>query len=278
MLFRSPEAAPTPIVELDPQVIIKDAQVSDDVPLPISAQYEASDAGDVLIREASGDPFFIGFAGANHYPPATEILDPLMVQAATMRDLDARGEAITYGFVMFSKRITKERVAALEELGVRVLGFHPHYAMRVAMPLDVAGAVSTLEFVRWVGAAQPSQKLHPALDAEMAKVPTDEPVRIYVSVFESDMNEASTFTEIGRVDLSGPNAVDSPDARLTRVWQSNGWMHDALTQQGAQIESYAPRLHTFQIVIDRSRIEDLAARDFVQFIEPVPVADRKSVV
>ena len=270
---KSRGAAPTPIVEEDLQVVVKDAVVSDEVPLPIGAEYEASDAGDVLIREASGDPFFIGFAAAKHYPPATEILDPLMVEAASLQDLDARGEAITYGFVMFSKRITEERVAALEEMGVRVLGFHPHYSMRVAMPLDVAGAVSTLDFVRWVGAAQPSQKLHPSLAAEMAKVPANEPVRIYVSVFESDMNEASAFTEIGRVDLTGPTAVQAPDdARLTRVFQSNGWMHQAIVQQGGQIESYSPRLHTFQVVIDRSRIEELANRDFIQFIEPVPVA------
>ncbi|QDV06000.1 Bacillopeptidase F precursor [Planctomycetes bacterium Poly30] len=272
------EAPPTPVDDTDLPVLIQDEMLDDRVPLPIPARYEASDAGDVLVEEASGDPHFLGFAGASHYPPATEILDPLMIQAAALRQPDARPEAVTYGFVMFFKRITPERVSELEELGVRVLGFHPHYAMRVALPVDVIGAVSTLDFVRWVGSARLEQKLHPALDAELDKTPAGEKVRIYVSVFESDMNDASTFTRIGRVDTTGPvPAGESAEDRRTQVWQSNGWMQAALEEAGAEVISYSPRLDTFQVLIDRAQIESIAARDFVQFIEPTPEAQLNAV-
>lgn len=267
------EAAPVPVDNADLPVTILDVQVDDSIPLPIPARYEASDAGDVLIEEASGDPFFLGFAGGSHYPPATEILDPALIQAATLSTPDARPDAVTYGFVMFSKRITPERITELEELGVRVLGFHPHYAMRVALPVDSLGAVSTLDFVRWVGAARSEQKLHPALEAELQKTPAGEKVRLYVSVFESDMNEASAFTEIGRVDVMGPTPVaGQADNRRTRIWQSNGWMHAALEESGAEVVAYAPGLDTFQVLVDRALIEDLSNRDFVQFIEPTPDA------
>ncbi|MGK0480740.1 MAG: hypothetical protein ACJAQ3_000705, partial [Planctomycetota bacterium] len=272
------EAAPVPVDDTELPVIVEDVTPDDAVPLPISARYEASDAGDVLVKEASGDPFFLGFAGGDHYPAANEILDPLVIEAIGQPYLDARPDAVTYGFVMFSKRITKARVAELEDMGVRVLGFHPHYAMRVALPVDIVGAVSTLDFVRWVGTARAAQKLHPALNAELAKVPFGDKVRIYVSVFESDMNPGSSYTEIGRVDAIGPVATTAGEGnQLTRIWQSNGWMQAALEEAGAEVMSYSPGLKTFQLLVDRSVIAELAQRDFVQFIEPSPDAELNAV-
>src|SRR5689334_19057566 len=42
----------------------------DSVPLPNKATYTATAQGDVLVAPASGDPFFLGFAGGSYYPPA----------------------------------------------------------------------------------------------------------------------------------------------------------------------------------------------------------------
>ncbi|MEM8712774.1 MAG: hypothetical protein AAGG01_17620, partial [Planctomycetota bacterium] len=259
-----------PIEIADEGVVVRAAEVSDDIPLPNPAVYEATDAGDVLVSEASGDPFFLGFARSSHYPPQDEILDPALVTAASLQVPDARPEAVTYGFVMFSKRITDERVAQLEELGVRVLGFHPHYALRVALPVGDIGAVSTLDFVRWVGTARVEQKFHPAMEAELAQVLPGQLAEVHVSVFEADTTDAMTFKEIGRSDLVSPDGTTrSVNTQLTRVYQSNGWMQAVLEEAGAEIVAYSPRLNAFQVKIDPSQLEAIAQADFVQFIEPV---------
>ena len=263
-----------PIVEEDLPVIIEDAEVDDSIPLPVPAVYAPSDAEDVLITEASGDPFFLGFAGAKHYPPADEILDPVLIENAALRNTDARPEAVTYGFIMFSKRITEARIAELTELGVRVLGFHPHYSVRAALPVDAVGAVSMLDFVRWVGTPRHEQKLHPALDAELDKSTDSGLALLYMSVFKSDMNSGSTFDEIGRFDIVGGGLQSqSKTGRRTRIWRSNGWMQAALEAAGAEVRSYTPGLHVFKIAVQRDQIESLAMRDFVQFVEPVPAAE-----
>ena len=131
--------------------------LDDSIPLPVDALVEMVDGEDVVLEEASGDPFFLGFIGGRHYPQANEILDPDLVLAASAGHLDGRPDDVTYGFVMFSKRITQERRDALTAMGCRILGFHPHYTLKVAIPAKAVGDVSVLEFP-----ARASQKLHPA--------------------------------------------------------------------------------------------------------------------
>ncbi|MEM9799871.1 MAG: S8 family serine peptidase [Planctomycetota bacterium] len=269
-------------IELEPQlvenrtspVVIQDALLNDSIPLPIPAVIRPTASGDEVIAPASGDPFFLGFAGGEHRPTEEEILDPALVAAAGQPIVDLRPEPMTYGFVMFSKRITPDRRQVLEELGCRVLGFHPHYTMKVAVPVDRIGDVSVLDFVRWVGVAPTELKLHPAMGGTLAELAPGERAHLFVSTFESDMGDESTFDEIGTVETVGPDGVGAgPDARRTRVWQSNGWMQYALQELGAEIVSYAPRQSTFQILVDVDRIEAIAERDFVQFVEPVPVSE-----
>ena len=109
-------------------------ELDDSIPLPVAPVFTPGEDGDTVAEEASGDPYFLGFIGGSHYPPENELVDPLL-EAAAGRLTGGRPDETTYAFVMFSKRITTERRAALEDLGCRVLGFHPHYTMRVAVPV-----------------------------------------------------------------------------------------------------------------------------------------------
>lgn len=247
---------------------------SDEVPLPIAAEVRSTDEGDVVVNEASGDPFFLGFAGSDHYPPVGELLDPL-VAGLDVRGLDGRPGEFTYGFVMFSKRMTDARVAELESAGLRILGFHPHYCLRVAGSVADLGAVSTLDFVRWVGVPRSEQKEHPSLRKVLSHVKGDS-VELIVNVYESDLCEKSVGTPMGRITEVNPGSApivrDGEEVldSLPLEWQSNGWMHDALVQLGADIRYYEPRAMCFTLSVSRQKLEAIKALDFVQFIEAVP--------
>lgn len=244
------------------------AELDDSIPLPVDAVVDMIDGKDVVLEEASGDPYFLGFIGGKHYPPANEILDPQLALAASAGALDGRPDDVTYGFVMFSKRITQERRDALTRMGCRILGFHPHYTLKVAIPSKAIGDVSVLEFVRWVGVARASQKLHPATQESMDR--SGGRTRLYVSVFEGDDMSAAEEIPFGSASTVDPDGseVQMEDARsiLTR---SNGWMQRALEQEGVTVISYTARQKAFLVEADESHLETLTALDFVQFIEPI---------
>ena len=270
--------------DFDAPLFVQNVTLDDSIPLPNDAIIEDVEGVDTVVQEASGDPYFLGFLGGKHYPAETELLDPALVDAASFPYPDARPTADTYGFVMFSKRITKERVAALEAAGCRVLGFHPHYTLKVAVPADRMGDVSVMDFVRWVGVARPTQKLHPAMDGALKDGQSMGLVSLYVSVFEGDSMNLAESTPFGRVDVHDRNgsSAGSEDNRSVS-WRSNGWMQRAIEELGGQVNSYAPKQATFQVDIAPELVEALIARDFVQFVEPRPdeklnAQDRKSVV
>ena len=243
-------------------------ELDDSIPLPVDAVVEMVDGKDVVLEEASGDPFFLGFIGGKHYPPTNEILDPEIALAASAGALDGRPDDVTYGFVMFSKRITQERRDALTAMGCRILGFHPHYTLKVAIPAKAVGDVSVLDFVRWVGVARASQKLHPATQAHIAR--DGGRTRLFISVFESDGMSAAEEIPFGSASTIDPGGVEVevPDARSVLI-RSNGWMQRELERLGVDVLSYAPRQNTFKVEADEGLLEAIARLDFVQFIEPL---------
>ncbi len=140
-------------------------ELDDLVPLPVAEEVKADPAGDRLVRAASGDPFFLGFAAGPYYPPADELIDPRLINTAFGPKLnDGRPANEVFGFVMFQKRMNTESIEQLQALGVRLLGFHPHYSLKAALPMGKLDQIVALPFVRWIGAPQGWQKLHPALE------------------------------------------------------------------------------------------------------------------
>ncbi len=244
---------------------------SDDVPRPVPPVWELGPDGDRQVAPASGDPFYLGFKGGKHYPPVDERLDARLLDAALRAELDPRAHAQTYGFVMFSKRMTRERVAILEELGVRVLDFHPFYTLKVALSGVQAAQVAQLDFVRWVGAAQPWQRVDPRLSSELAKLAPGESLELHVSLFESDLCEASTSRPVGAVEHAGPagDIQRGDESQRPRVWTPNGWQQRRLEQLGVEILGYFETIDVFHLRASAAQLEALLELDFVQHVEPV---------
>ena len=191
------------------------------------------------------------------------------------RVTDARPGNETYGMVMFNKRITEDRIAELKSLGCRVLGFHPHYTMKVAVPADRILDVSTLDFVRWIGVPRDWQKVHPSLRTATADKTPNDSQDMYISVYESDMNENSTIERFGnfmRVTPDQPEgfADESVGDMRAKRYQSNGWMHQHLETLGLTIREYRPDIDVFVVSGPVSSIEAIVAQDYVQFVEEVP--------
>jgi hypothetical protein len=271
------EEIPAPLVAQFQAIGSRD----DKIPLPIPAVGREGEHGDVLIRPASGDPYFLGLNGGKHYPPANELVDPLILERY-QPGMDSRPGDFTYAYVMFSKRMTEARLARLEALGCRVLGFHPHYAVRTVLPPAVLTDVSVLPFVRWVGQAQARQKYHPGLQRELAQA-GEQRLNVIVNLFESDLNAASVGTPGGYPHLLVPGRPpislegDISDNQRPRLWKSNGWMQHRLEELGLEVQWYSPRSMSIQGWLGRDELSSLVELDFVSNIEVVPEESVASV-
>ncbi|MDF1838113.1 MAG: S8 family peptidase [Planctomycetota bacterium] len=260
----------------NPEATIVKVDLDDSIPLPIPAVIEASPEGDVVVEKASGNPFFLSFIAGPYTPPVDELVDPALLQMDGNFG-DARPGNETYAMVMFQKRITDQRLEELKAMDCRILGFHPHYTIRVAIPVDRVLDVSTMDFVRWVGAPRTWQKVHPAMRGEVKGMSQVAPLDMYVSVFESDMNENSVAERFGSVsgvtpESSEPFMYEGTDARSIRH-HSNGWMHQQLESMGMQVHEYRPDIDTFVVTGTVASVAAMTELDFVQFVEPVPVKE-----
>ncbi len=241
----------------------------DSIPLPIAARVRADDAGDVIESPASGDPFFLGFAGGKRYPAPGESIDPLLVSQAQSFYGDGRPTQETYAFAMFQKRITPQRIQELESLGARVIGFHPFYCLKIALNPAAIDQVAAYPALRWLGVQTPLQKFHPRLAAHFLTSAPGEGSSVYINVFESDLNSDSTSKGVGIVEEGGPDGISVVgNAPPVQEWISNGWQQRALEQLGVEVVSWHEEIRAFRARIHPEQLEALAALDFVQFVEP----------
>src|SRR5262245_18847387 len=89
LLFQGPihDGGSVPIVE---------PELPDEVPLP-HRDLSSSDGPE---RPATGNPFFVGFAGGDYFPPDGERIDPLLEAAIARLDASRPAEEV-YAFVLF---------------------------------------------------------------------------------------------------------------------------------------------------------------------------------
>jgi hypothetical protein len=251
------------------------ARTDDAVPLPNPPLYEIGEGGDREIAPASGDPYYLGFAAGKHFPPADERLDPELAQIVAHLPQDGRPQARTYAFVMFSKRMTEERVRQLEALGAKAIEFHPYYTLKVSFDPARLDQLTNLDFVRWVGAVKTWQKLHPDVTVRLDETEPGELIGVHINVFESDLGPAST-----RV-LVAPAMESDPDGNTKRGnteadaydTYSNGWQHQALAELGVEVGVWTESIRAFDARVPRERFEELLALDFVQFVDLANEAD-----
>ncbi|MCB9882575.1 MAG: S8 family peptidase [Planctomycetes bacterium] len=249
-------------------------QPEDELPLPLPAIGRASSSGDTILSPASGNPYYLGFAAGPYFPPNDERIDPALIRALEQRPMDGRPAHITYGFAMFAQRITEERIREIEDLGVRVLGFHPFHALKVAGTAEALTALSAHPAIRWVGMARSWQKVHPHLAAQLESAGTGDVLDVFIDVFESDLGPSSTFAAYPGAEprVVAPHgeahpAETSSAGPTVRVWQSNGWQQRALEARGVTIDRYLPEVDAFCARLPFEQIDHLLALDFVQFVE-----------
>jgi hypothetical protein len=246
------------------------ASQDDAVPMAGEALVEVGPDGDRLVRPADGDPYFLGFAAGRHYPPPGERIDPELARVLRVEYGDGRPEPVTYAFVMFQKRITPERIAALEATGARVLGFHPHHSLKVALGVEQLDAIAFSDFVRWVGLPRTWQKLHPGMEPSLAELRDGELLEAWVSVYDSDLNAGSVQRVVGVVESGGPEGVvriEAPEL-LPRETDSLGWQQRELERAGLVVLNYEEDIRAFRVRLAPVNVASVAALDFVQFIEP----------
>jgi len=248
------DGGPTPILDIE---------LSDGVPGP----------GDGAAKD-TGSPDFLGFVAGAHYPPADERIDPKLLSEIRLEPADGRPAPTSFGFVMFSKRITEQRLEILKALGCRVLGRHPHYTVKVAFPPEQLDQLGELDFVRWIGSPREWQKVHPSLVRRCDAALDGGLVDMYVSVYESDLSPLAT-----RVLGPAPSVVDvgeaprEGDANYASISQrSNGWQQRALEALGLEVGVYDDAQRTFKVRGAPAALPLLSALDFVQFVEEVPLA------
>jgi hypothetical protein len=246
------------------------AILDDNVPAPDEAVVEVRPDGDRIIVPAGGDPNFLGFAAGRYYPPAGERIDPALNRVLRPQYDDGRPESKTYAFVMFQKRITPERIAAIEATGARVLGFHPHHTLKVALGVEQIDAIAYSDFVRWVGLPQTWQKVHPAMARTIGTLPAGDLFEAWVSVYDSDLNPASVERKVGVVEAGGPEGVVTIDAQeqLPSEFDSFGWQHRELERAGLTILNFDPDILAFRVRMLPGSLPMVAELDFVQFVEP----------
>ena len=244
---------------------------SDELPGPVSERVVGGPDGDRETRARSGDPFFLGFVAGEHRPPAGERLDPRLGDAIAALGTDARDASEVYAFIMMGKRITDARVASLEALGVRHLGYHPYACLKAAIPVAALPDVANHPDVRWVGVARPWQKVHPHLISVFEERGFDQPVGAYINLFESDLNEASTRTEIpgSRAVERNPDGTtrQGPPESAAHRWQSRGWQELALRDAGVDILEYVDGIRAFRVELTYDVMMRIVELDFVQFVE-----------
>ena len=144
-----------------------------------------------------------------------------------------------YGFLLPRVRLDEALEKKLAGLGVELLGRHDDH-QKARLPVASLEAIAALAEVEWVGVSAPKQKLSSELTtlrashAEAAVVDPATPIPIVINLFEGD--ESGNFRP-----------------RLEAV--------------GAKLGEYDAELMFYRAVATESIIDQIAALDFVLFVE-----------
>ena len=104
--------------------------------------------------QASPEDFQVGFWDSRQFDPLNE--QPPLPEELRMDEY--AGDGTGYYLVQFGGPVYGSQIDQLQRAGGGFLGFHSRYLSFVKMNRAVAGQVSALPFVRWVGVYQPGYK------------------------------------------------------------------------------------------------------------------------
>lgn len=202
-------------------------------------------------------PYALTFVGGSHEP--TPGLDQaIAARAAALQPGSPDESGFTYGFIMIEGRPTPEKLQALGELGVVLLGRHPQRSFKARIPLANAWDAVLLPSVHWIGYAPRELKLDPRLHEALRMESRVVPQILYVNVFEDDRGPATTLVEIPLGDKT-----------ITRV-RTNGPFERALEEAGIEVLDFEPGLNMFRVRATLDQVDKILDEDFVLFVEPKP--------
>lgn len=255
-----------------------DAELDDAVPFEgVRLEGDATSA-DARFTKGLESPLYLGFASKRFYPALDERIDPLLVAQVRTLPTDGRPAPTAFAYVMFSRRMTPARLATLENLGCRLLGFHPGYCMKVALAPELIDEVGALEFVRWIGVPRLEQKLSPGVLSGLTTRDATQFVDLIVNVHETDLCADTTrelITTGAQRDASAEPANGADPRNFAYRVQSNGWQQRALESAGALVGDYVEKdsVLAFHVRAPLALARNLAELDFVQFVEEaLPIA------
>ncbi|MFO1053461.1 MAG: S8 family serine peptidase [Planctomycetota bacterium] len=206
-----------------------------------------------------GDPYRLAYVAGSFTPPKGERVDPALLQESITRG----GAGETYGFVMFQGRITTEKRARVEALGVRLMDHHTFNSMTAVIPFEAVTALAMSDAVHWVGYAKPWQKIDPALTAAvMAQGPDREPLRMFVKVYRSDLTANAR-----RIPQSEAGGTEQAAILATFRTLPGGECQRRFEALGAAVIDYDDDLKLFAIEARPEAIDAIVAMDVVHSIE-----------
>jgi len=193
-------------------------------------------------------PYTLAFVSDSFTP--TERLDSRIQDKLT----SAGEDDYTYCFVMISGRTTNAKRDALTEQGVKLLGYFSHHCYRAKIPLNRIEEIGNLSFVRWIGYAPSDLKIHPTLKKKISSGSDDE-IRVYINVFDSDLNENS-------------EKIVHNDGKHYYTYIPNGPFQNKLEEMGVTILAYDDRGTSFTARATPDAINQIVDLDFVHSIAP----------
>lgn len=217
---------------------------------------EGSKATRVL--EPIGDPYVLACPSGDYKPEPG--VDP--------RIRTVSGEFV-YGYVMVEGQMNKQgRRQALEALGCEILGVHTWQCWVARFPKAIADRLVALDFVRWVGMAQPWQKVDPKLTAILSNA-TAELVDVEISTFTTDLGPKSERIQ-DRGPLTGIQTGPITEA-ITRL-VPNGPFQAELQGAGMKFTAYTDidNVHIFHGKITKADLVKIVDLPFVAYVEPRP--------
>ena len=208
-----------------------------------------------------GDPYRLAFWGGDYAPPKSQRVDPRLAAAL-------RTKAKSYGFVMFEGRITEAKMRRVIALGVELDVFHTFQSYTATISAAALPRLAKSPDVRWVGYAQPRQKVDPRVFAKVAQLGPQAVQSLHVTVFASDMTFAASKKLVASATLNSPSSEEEAKPS-DHAWATlpNGPFQKRLEALGAKITSYTDGLKTFHLDAKLGDALRMAGEDFVHFVE-----------
>ncbi|PIN87278.1 hypothetical protein COV19_00140 [Candidatus Woesearchaeota archaeon CG10_big_fil_rev_8_21_14_0_10_44_13] len=72
----------------------------------------------------------------------------------------------TYGFIMILGKTREEKIDTLENMGVKLLGYHSYHSYKAKIPLNKINELEQLPFVKWIGYSTNKQKFDTVLNSK----------------------------------------------------------------------------------------------------------------